>query len=175
MTDAKPSEKGMDIALIIIVISAVIIAVIILINSKKGIDGVLEGIGFKDTKEEKATDEELRGQILISQNAPWWKPPYYKTGNAGTKLLTRKFAEELAKDIYDSVGHLTDTPTQASGAFKRVQFKSQISFLAEVFNSLYKRDLAGYLIEHFDTIEQKKVLNDIFGYVNKLQTGLVTK
>lgn len=73
----------------------------------------------------------------------YWKPNYYKQ-NGGT-IFTRKTAESYAKIIYDSLGFFYDDINAVLSVIYNIKTKSQVSYLADVFQQLYKIDLLNYL------------------------------
>ncbi len=166
----QPSQKSQDLAYILIVVSIVIIAFLILNKTFKGTDSVLEALGLKDDAEEKATNNLLAKNKNKAENAGYWTAALYKS-KAGCKLVPRAVAEKLADTIYNSVGYFTDSPGEAVGAFKQLKYKSQISWLVDIFFQKHKLDLKTFLNERFDTDEQKTALNDIYNYTEKLPNG----
>lgn len=170
MVENVGSKQGQNVAIILIVLAVIVIAFLILNKTFKGSNALLETLGLKDDADEKATDDVLTRNKNKAENAGYWTPSLYKS-KAGCKLVTRAVAERLAGEIYDSVGYFYDTPAQAVAAFKQLKYKSQISFLTDVFSQKYKLDLKTFLNERFDTTEQKKALNDIYNYTEKLPNG----
>lgn len=73
----------------------------------------------------------------------YWKPNYYKV-NGGT-ILTQKAAEEFAKKIYDSLGFFYDDVNTILSVFYQLKSKTQVSFLSDVFQKKYNRDLLNFL------------------------------
>lgn len=164
------STKATDFVVIIVVLVVVVFSIIIFKRIFGGIDGVLEGVGLKDTKDEKKDKAEVENKVdnaaAQGVNSPW-SPKFYKTVHNG-KLFTVASADGLAKTIYDSVGHIYDEPNKGAGAIKQCYTKTQVSFLADRFQQKYGNDLLSWLQYHYDTGEQKKVLNNILTYVNNL-------
>ncbi len=164
------SKKGQDIVLIIAILSVVIIIFLIIYKYVKGAEGLLEKVGLKDTEAETATEDRLVKNIDKAENADYWKPTLWKQ-KKGATILTMESAKNICKQIYESVGYFKDTPAQAVAAFKQCKNKAQISFLVDRFNAIYNIDLKTFLNERFDTIEQKKALNDIYNYTENLPRG----
>lgn len=174
-------SKGQNIAIILLVVAA-IVAVFVILNK---VFGLFSGVGdffkdaqtasaeflnLKDTPEEAAIRKRIEQELAASaaSSSPW-NPIYYKSAPSGALLITRAKANELAKQIWDSVGNFYDTPTQALAAFKQLSAKTQVSWLAEVFQSNYNRDLFSWLKDKFDTDTQREVLGTIISYVNNLK------
>lgn len=167
-----PQNEGQSKALVYLLIGVAVIVVGIIAVKKifGGIDGALEGLGLKDSKDEKKDKKEVeqtvdRNNALGNQSA--WSPKMYKSVSGG-KLFTVAGAKSLCKTIYDSVGHIYDEPNKAAGAIKQAYTKTQVSFLCDIWQQTYGTDLLSWLQLHFDTGEQKKVLNNILTYVEAL-------
>ena len=136
-----------------------------------------QGLNISDTDEEKdnqkfITDIENSG---IDKN--YWSQNYYKlvqsklTPKEVLALSKSANLQDIAKQIYDSIGLLYDNPAQTIGAIKKLKNKVQISQLAEKFNQMYQRDLLAFLNEKLDTNDQQKILQQIFNYTNSLKVG----
>lgn len=102
---------------------------------------LLQKIGLVKT----AADAAASNAAASLQNANYFSPDYYKTGGAGTLILTAAASDFLAKSIYDSKGIFNDDEDKLFGVFKSLKTKSQVSFLAEVFYRKYKRDMIAYI------------------------------
>lgn len=164
------SKKGQDIGLILIILAVIILVFLVAYNYSKGIKGILEGIGLKDDKTDKAIQDRLTVNVNKAENAEYWKPSMWKNVK-GAKILTQDSSKRIADQIYSSVGYFSDTPAQAVAAFKQLTAKTQVSYLVDRFNAIHKLDLKTFLNERFDTTEQKKALNDIYNYVQNLPKG----
>ncbi len=164
------SKKGQDIGLILIVLAGIVIIFLVIYNYTKGIGSVLEMIGLKDDKEDKAIEDRLNINLNKAEDAGYWKPTLWQQ-KKGCQILTQSASQKLADQIYNSVGYFTDTPEQAVSAFKQLKYKSQVSYLVDRFNALHQLDLKTFLNNRFDTTEQKKALNDIYNYTSKLPNG----
>ena len=188
----KSAEGGLTVVIIIA-------AVILLYFIFKGFKSLLEGTNIipdKEEREAKKTIEEetksaktgikepLKGFQPIEISGGAWNKEYYKAlkratakaaANKGLKwgviLSQSSGLKTAAKNIYDSVGTLSDTPQQALAQFKKLKTKAQISQLCETFLSEYKRDLYFWLKDKFDTQDQKQALADIIEYVSSLPSG----
>jgi hypothetical protein len=160
--------------IISIIITLVIIAIVIFVVAKVsgGLTSLFEMLGLKRDKEEEKLDRDVndRNEEASDPGNPW-NPQFYKNAQAQGKAITlirRADAERLAKQIWDSVGVFSDTPPQAVSAIKQVPTQAALSFLSEVFNLQYDRDLWNWLYFKFDTDDQKKALTDMAHYVERL-------
>ena len=102
---------------------------------------LLQKVGIVKTAEDKLVESQTN--LGNSQNA--FSPIFYKTGPAGTKLLTYAGSADLAKRIYEAMGYFTDDESAVYSVFRSLKTKSQVSFLAERFASIYGVDLLEYL------------------------------
>ena len=173
MESVQPKIDGGTIKLLIYL--AIGIVIFMLLKKFTGVfSGLGEAFGMKDTKEESATKNEIENTTDKEQskgNKSFWSPNWYKTvaaQKAKAKIITMAGAKTLCKQIYDSVGYTVDTPSQGLAAFKNCKTKSQISFLSDQFNKIYKKDLLSWLKEKYDTNEQKQTMSDILNYCDSL-------
>lgn len=166
---AASKNKYVGISTLVIVIAIVAIAFIIINKLFGGINGFLEGIGLKKDEKEIQLDSDLAKFLSNSSNpSNPFSPSFYKSAPGGAKLLTVAAAKVLAKQIYDSVGWMYDSPENAFAAIKQCSAQSQVSFLADQFGKEYSKDLVSWLNQKFDTDGQKVILREIFYYVSKL-------
>lgn len=175
---AKAAEnlapKG-DKAKTIIVIVVIIVIGLLIFFSFKQISDFFKGIGeffglVRDEDEKKLdADIENRNEQANNANNPW-SPQFYKSAPAGTTvtLVKSDFARKMADQIWNSVGTFWDTPTEATSAIKQMPTQAAVSFLAEIFNQTYNRDLWNWLVSKFDTDEQKKELTNMAHFVESL-------
>ena len=98
------------------------------------------------------------------QNSNVFSPNYYK-GFSSAHLLTVASAQAIAKVIYDAKGLFNDNEAAIYGAFQALTYKTQVSFLAEVFFNIYKQSLYGFLQNVLNTEELAQVAT----IVNKLK------
>lgn len=171
--DYGQNSKAGQVAIIIIVLAVVILAFMFYFKSQKGVESTLELLNLKDSADEKATETARQKNVDTAQKANYWTSKYYKqTGYVPSPILSPFLARDLSRQIYDAVGHITDTPAQAVGAIKQLKTKAQLSMLVDIFFGIYNRDLLSFLNEHFDTLTQKKALNEILNYAAALPAGL---
>ena len=79
----------------------------------------------------------------ITDPSSYWKPNYYK--RTGGLLVTRATAERLSRQIHSAFGIFQDDFNAVMAAFSQVKTKAAISFLADVFQQIYKEDLLTFL------------------------------
>jgi predicted PurR-regulated permease PerM len=164
--------KQRGIISIIVVLAVIAIMIFIISKIFGGINGLLETLGLKRDAYEQKLDRTVdeRNEQASDPGNPW-SPQFYKNAQAqghAVTLIRAADADRLADQIWDSVGWIYDTPSQAVGAIKQVPTQAALSFLAERFNLRHDRDLWNWLYLKFDTDEQKKALTDIAHYVERL-------
>ena len=71
--------------------------------------------------------------------------PLYWRSIKNAHLLTMSLANAKAKAIFDSITYLGNDYNRILAIFKTLTYKTQVSFLAEQFQKLYKQDLLEYL------------------------------
>jgi len=172
--------KGQNIAIIIVIVVVIALVAWIVIkfgdtifgffnDLKKGRDSVLESVGLKDSaqeQEDKAIIQKAKEEASTISSP--WNPAYYKNAPAGSSLLTTATGDKIAKQIYDSVGVLTDDSDKGLAAVKQCRTKTQVSWVAERFNKLYNQDLFAFFHNHYDTEQQRANLRAAIDYVNSL-------
>lgn len=87
------------------------------------------------------SSDEIKGDKISNLSA--FSPLYYK--KSGGTLLKHAAAKQYAEQLYEAKGFLHDSDEQAISVFRNLKSKSQVSQIADVFNLLYKKDLATYL------------------------------
>lgn len=113
---------------------------------------LLVSLGLAGGKGEKEVKNELQ-----DPGSPW-KPAYWK--KVGGTVLTRSTADYYAKKIYDALNWYADDTAKVNGVFAELTTKSQVSFLADVFNQKYNADLLSYLQEGSDTFPWNGLSDD---------------
>lgn len=167
-----PKNSEQSKATVLLLGGLVVIVLVIVIAGKffGGISGALEGLGLKDSKEGKDNqnfiDSEVNKANRSGTNTPW-SPHYYKQF-PGAKIFTVSDSEMLAKQIWDSVGYLYDTPSKGAAAIKQCKTKTQVSFLAKRFYEKYGKDLLNWLNDKYDVMGQREYLRGMIDYVNSL-------
>jgi hypothetical protein len=163
-------NKLTDKQLAILVVAGLIIFFVL----GKEVKDLLKGLNpFAKSDEEKANDKKIKDQLERNPKNDYWTPRYWqdKSKTEGVqKILTKATAEEYAKRIYDALSWypVFEDATKAEGVFKNLLYKTQVSFLADTFQKLYKKDLLSFLIEELDSKEQKENLNRILTFTSKL-------
>jgi hypothetical protein len=144
--------------------------VIVFLAYDKVIRPYLEALQVLDTKEEKEADEVRKKTENQSIQNDYWNPSYYQNRPVGmaAKILTTAYADALAKTIYSATGFFNDNEEKIYGAFRALQYKTQVSFLATRFFALYKKDLYTYLR---DKVLNREELDTVLKITNKLPTG----
>jgi len=79
-----------------------------------------------------------------SNPGSFWQPSFWRN-TTNPMLLTRASAEALAREIYNASGYWNDDEDKIKAIFKSLNFQTQVSFLADVFNQLYGADLLSWL------------------------------
>ena len=107
---------------------------------------------------------------LITDPNSYFKPSYYK--RVGGRLIIRAEADRLARQIHGSFTIFQDDFNSVLAAFSRVPSKAAISFLADVFQQIYKEDLLSFLtngggILPWDGLSDSQ-LKTLLAFTNKL-------
>lgn len=92
----------------------------------------------------------------------------------GYKILTDASVRGIAKNIYDSMGYITDDEDVVKAQIKRCNSKVKISQLSKMFTQIYKRDLITFLRDGVGVRPNaglsKEILDEVLKYVNSLPT-----
>ena len=101
----------------------------------KPIKALFDTFGITESK----TSQEVK-EIQSSGSKSPFSPLYWKTIR-GAKLMPRKQAEAKVQYIYDSLGFFGDNYAKILAIFKTLSYKTQVSFLAQIWQEKYKVDL----------------------------------
>lgn len=149
------------------------------------VSGALESANLKDTKEETKAKKQVDETLQLLQNGndidnPF-SPKYYKLVQSKLKknqilrLTTQASVKSIAKQIWESIGIISDNEQQLESAINRMKYKAQVSQVAEYFQANYKRELLLWLNDKLDTTSQRVALNRIVNTVKKMPSGIETK
>lgn len=172
-TSLKPENAK---ALVILIAGLVAVVVIVVFISKtfgglKSFFGsITDGLGLTDSPERAQQKQAVANAETASASvgSPW-SPQFYKNAPSGASLMTQASADALAGQIWDSVGIFSTDIQEAYAAIKQLHAKSQISFLADRFNTLYNKDLFSWLTLQYTKMgTPDPVLSQIINYVNGL-------
>lgn len=115
------------------------IVVVIAIKAFGMLDSLLIAFGLKKNPDTAHLDQQAENPDSF------WNPNFYKSGPAGTLLLTVASADKKVQQIYDAIGLFDDDEEAVIAVFKSLRTQSQASFLAERFAVLYNADLLTWL------------------------------
>ena len=157
---------------LILMLAVGIIAYLLISKLGTGLQNIFGSIGIGNTTADEERIDEIEKK---EKKGNYFLPSYFQKApkNRRAMLFTRATADKLAKQIFDSVGIVYDTPNQALAAFKQCKYKTQVSFLAFVFQQNHKRDLQTWLSDKFDTDAQQSVYLKILEYTSQLPEGFV--
>ncbi len=102
----------------------------------------LEKLGIWDSKDTKDLDADA------TNPANAWSPAFYHNkpdSTPWTYRITDSTAAAYSREIYNAFGPFNDCEECAKAVIKRLRTKSNLSFLAEVFSSIYGQDLLSFL------------------------------
>lgn len=110
-------------------------------------------------------EEKIPDPANIQGEGNFWTPLYWKKESPKTYLITDKstndYLRSIAKQIYDGIGRIYDDPDSIKAAFNKLNSKLSISVVADIMNSVYSKDLYGWLETTLDRDYQKKIWNEI--------------
>jgi len=98
---------------------------------------LLEKLGLQ--KSQTAEDADIQQSSLASP----FNPTYYKEQPKPVTIITSKEVAKMAQDLYSSLnrGYLGDDLQTILSTFRKLKYKTQLSYLSEFFSNKYKLDL----------------------------------
>lgn len=99
---------------------------------------LLEKLGVLDNADVKANK-------AAEVNEDAWKPTFWQQGPAGTMIITKAAIDEFLPNLNDAFGVLWDNYDTVFGVFSKLKTKSQISYLADMYQQRYKKGLYQHL------------------------------
>ena len=135
---------------------------------------VLEGVGLKDTADERdqAKTQRETENLVISKD--YWNPSFYQKPPNGydSIILTQAWVDGLAAKIWNAAGWFNDDEEAIYGAFRQLDYRTHVSFLARRFFDRYGKDLYTWLR---DSVLSSSELNTVLQITNKLPNGFKNK
>lgn len=131
---------------------------------------VLEGVGLKDTADERDQEKTQRQTENLAISKDYWNPSFFRKPPSGFQslILTQAWADGLAAQIWNSAGWFNDDEEKIFGAFRQLDYRTQVSFLAARFFERYGKDLYTWLR---DSVLNQAELNTVLQITNKLPNG----
>ena len=149
----------------ILTIGAVGLAIYILY---KPIKALFDTFGITQS----ATAEAIQQAQTSGSKSPF--SPLYWRGITGAHLIPVAQANAKAKAIFNSITYFGNDYSKILAIFKTLNYKTQVSFLAQQFQALYKKDLLEYLRSGKSSRLVQNALSEnqiqtIIDFVNKLK------
>lgn len=121
---------------------------------------------------QSATEQKVQTIQTSGSKSPF-SPLYYKSFKRAV-LMPVAQANAKAKAIFDSITYFGNDYSKILAIFKTLNYKTQVSFLAQQFQALYKKDLLEYLRSGKSSRLVQNALSDtqvqtIIDLVNKLK------
>ena len=101
---------------------------------------LLEKLGIARSQ----ADQQLINQQNLPNNKNPFSPVYWKT-ITGAKLYNKNDTISFAKRIYEAMGFFSDDEPAVFSVFSQLKYKTQVSWLADIFQQKYKIDLLDFL------------------------------
>lgn len=120
---------------------------------------IMRRLGIIETKEDKERDKQAK-QLGTSTNSPF-SPRYWKDQKGeSVQLIPKATAEKLADQLNDAIGFFSDDENAVYGILRQLNYKTQLSWLADVFFEKYKMDMYQLLSRNLGD-EEMDVVNNI--------------
>lgn len=110
-----------------------------------------------------------REQLFKDYFSPMYLASLLKKKGNRVTIFSKDALDKYVKQIYDSKRFYGDDESLFFSVLKRIQYKSQVSQIADAFAKKYKEDLAFFLSNNFLNAEE---LNRVYEYTDKLPSGL---
>lgn len=124
---------------------------------------ILQKIGLVDDKDDKKYKDAKKNATGGNSQTNFWLPGYWQSYPNGKKawILNKEYAEKQAANVYKYLGFWTfDNETAIIGIIKALKYKTQLSYLADVFYKKYTLDLFEWLDEHLSKSDMLKITNN---------------
>ena len=121
--------------------------------------GVLSKFGLLPSK----NDQEIKQSLSTLANEDYFNPNYYAR-HLPAKILTVSDGNKFSERIYNAKQLINDDEAAVYGVFQLLRTKTQVSSLANYFQSKYQKSLLGFLQSFLNESE----LSNIATIINKL-------
>ena len=118
---------------------------------------ILQKLGIVETASDQAAALETQAQMQQLSTGNYFDPDYWRTGGAGTLLLTVGAAQNYAAILKNAKGVFNDDESAVYGVFQSLKTRSQVSFLAMVFFQQYGQSMLGFLQSFLNETEMTTV------------------
>ena len=118
---------------------------------------ILQKLGIVETASDQAAAMETQAQMTQLSTGNYFDPDYWRSGGAGTLIITLGAAQNYAAIIKNAKGILNDDEAAVYGVFQSLKTRSQVSFLAMVFFQQYGQSMLGFLQSFLNESEMTTV------------------
>ena len=144
------------------------------------ISPLLEGLNLKDSAADVAADKVIQKTESAPPQLDYWAPTFHARRGANIPvkdvvkiMLPSAYGPyvKVADQIWDATGFWNDVESQIYAALRLLRYKTEVSYVASIFQSKYKRDLYQFLKAYLSKEEMATVLQ----ITDKLPYGWVLK
>jgi len=124
------------------------------------------------------SEDKTEAQIeKTEKKADEFSPLYWqkKVKGKGASLIKQATTDEYIQTIYDGIGFFKDSPEQILGVFRKLKYKTQVSWIADNWQKKHKSDLQAWLSDRLDTESQREAYLQILSITKNLPTGFLTQ
>lgn len=132
---------------------------------------ILKKLGIQQTQEEK----EAAQAIIKQENTPNNENPFssiYWKNVRGAQLIDVASTDRLNRRIYNAMGYFSDDESAVYSVFTQLKYKTQVSWLADNFQRLYKIDLFDFLKRGKGQLYQAGLNNEEMQKIIKIVNAL---
>jgi hypothetical protein len=105
----------------------------------KPFKALFETLDITQSQTEKDVQQQQTGGVKSPFSPLFWRQ--YKNAH----IIKQAQAKAKAQVLYNSITNTGPKPDTIIAIFKTLQYKTQVSFLADIFAQMYKTDLLDYL------------------------------
>lgn len=163
---------------LLILLAVVILAFFVLKGLRDSMKNFFATFGLGTSTETDAVDTQIEKQTTKNTKlASAWNPNFWKSkqklkGNTfEARLMKIKKTDEIGSEIRNSIGVFYDEPEKTLAAFEKMEYQTQVSWLANRWAEKGHGDLYTYLNDKLDTAKQREIFLQIVNYVKNLPLG----
>jgi hypothetical protein len=146
---------------------------------KYAISPLLEGLNLKDSKTDITQDKVIDKTETALPQYDYWRPGFHRLTKSELPSNVVKYwkpqpftpYQNKAIAIWDATGFFNDVETQIYGVFRSLKYKTEVSYIAAIFQSKYNRDLYQFLKAYLN----KEELATVLQITDKLPYGWILK
>jgi hypothetical protein len=158
---------------IILGLIGLVLIFIIFKGLRDSLKNMFATVGIGTSIEEDKTEAQIE---KTEKKAEEFSPLYWQKKVKGklASLIKQTTTDQYVKTIFDGIGYFKDSPEEILGVFRKLKYKTQVSWLADNWQKTHKSDLQAWLNDRLDTESQREIYLQILSITKNLPTGFIT-